>query len=216
MLAVVLMAQVFPARESTGAILPMLIIADMVAVRVFHAHAKAAIVLRLLPPAAVGIVCGWLMMPRISSETFARLMGILTLILLGLVVLQKFLPSLVLKAEQKRYGWPLGWLTGVTTMLANAAGPVATIYLLACRLPKMEFVGTAAWLFFVINVFKIPFSASLGLISPSSLLLNAVMAPLIIGGVLAGRKLLKHINQSAFEWLMIGFSALGAIRLVFS
>jgi hypothetical protein len=185
-------------------------------VRVFHAHAKAAIVFRLLPPAAIGIVCGWLVMPHISQSSFARLMGLLTLGLLVLVVIQKLLPAMVLRAEKKRYGWPLGWLAGVTTMLANAAGPVTTVYLLACRLPKMEFVGTSAWFFFAVNVFKIPFSASLGLISPSSLLLNALMAPLIVGGVLGGRVLLKKINQSAFEWIMISLSVLGALRLAFS
>ncbi|MEX1119192.1 MAG: sulfite exporter TauE/SafE family protein [Terrimicrobiaceae bacterium] len=216
MLAVLLMAQVYPARESTGAILPMLIVGDIIAVWVFHAHSRAAIVLRLLPPAFIGILCGWVLMPRIEPMTFARLMGCLTLALLVLVVLQKFLPKLVLKAEQRRYGWPLGWMAGVTTMLANAAGPVTTIYLLACRLPKMEFVGTAAWFFLVVNVVKIPFSASLGLISRESLLLNLFLAPLIIGGVFVARYFLKRINQSAFEWIMIVLSALGALRLAFS
>jgi uncharacterized membrane protein YfcA len=155
-------------------------------------------------------------MPRIEPAAFGRLMGCLTLGLLVLVVIQKFLPDLVLRAEQRRYGWPLGWLAGATTMLANAAGPVTTIYLLACRLPKMEFVGTAAWFFLVVNVVKVPFSASLGLINRESLFLNLVLAPLIIAGVLVARYFLKKINQNAFEWIMIVFSALGALRLAFS
>lgn len=216
MLAVLLMAQVYPARESTGAILPMLIVGDIIAVWIFHAHSRAAIVLRLLPPAIFGIICGWVLMPRIEPSTFARLMGCLTLGLLVLVVIQKCLPNVVLKAEQRRYGWPLGWLAGVTTMLANAAGPVTTIYLLACRLPKLEFVGTAAWFYLVVNVVKIPFSASLGLISHESLILNLTLAPVIIAGVFIARFFLKLINQSAFEWLMIILSAVGALRLAFS
>ncbi len=214
MLAILLMAEVFPVRESTGAVLPMLITADIVAVRAFHAHAQARIILRLLPPALVGVVCGWWLMPRIPSGAFGRLMGILCLILIGLVAIQKILPALVLRVERKRYAWSLGWTAGATTMLANAAGPVMTAYLLACKLPKMEFVGTGAWYFFAVNVFKVPFSASLGFMTPRSLLLNLLAAPLIIGGVLAGRALLRHINQNAFEWIMIALSLLGALRLV--
>ena len=118
--------------------------------------------------------------------------------------------------EHPGIAWPFGWLAGSTTMIANAAGPVMTIYLLACRLPKFEFVGTAAWFFFAINLFKVPFSASLGLINGASLALNLLLAPGVIGGIFAGRWLLGKINQAVFEWLMIVFSLLGALRLVLS
>ncbi len=89
-----------------------------------------------------------------------------------------------------------------------------TIYLLACKLPKMEFVGTAAWFFLTVNLVKVPFSTSLGLINGSSLTLNLILAPLVIGGVFAGRWLIKKVNQQVFEWLMILFSLAGAIRLI--
>ena len=213
MLAVLLMAQVFPARESTGALLPMLIVADIFAVSIFHAHAKVPLVLRLLVPALLGVVCGWLLMPFIAAAIFARTMGIIVLVLLVAVLAQRLYPKVVLAVEQRRYAWPLGWLAGVTTMLANAAGPVTTFYFLACRLPKMEFVGTAAWFFLIVNLSKVPFSASLGLISLQSLALNAVLIPLIAAGVFSGRWLLKRVNQSVFEWLMIILSAIGALRM---
>ena len=75
----------------------------------------------------------------------------------------KFAPRLMnFAVEHPGIAWPFSWLAGSTTMIANAAGPVMTIYLLACRLPKFEFVGTAAWFFFAINLLKVPFSASLG------------------------------------------------------
>jgi len=215
LLAVLLMAQVFPVRESTGVILPMLITGDMVAVWVFHAHARARIILRLLPPSALGVLCGWWLMPRIPGANFGKLIGVVSLIMIALVILQKFVPAVLARVERKRFSWPLGWTAGVTTMLANAAGPITTAYLLACRLPKMEFVGTGAWLFFVVNVFKVPFSASLGLITPPSLLLNLAAAPLIVLGVFSGRALLGKIHQSAFEWVMILLSAMGAVRLLF-
>ncbi|HEY5778530.1 MAG TPA: sulfite exporter TauE/SafE family protein [Terrimicrobiaceae bacterium] len=217
MLAILIMARVLPARESTGAILPMLILADIFAVYTYRRHAKGGLVLRMLPPAAAGIVCGWLLMPHIPAQVFAPLIGWLTLALIALVLLQKFAPRLMnLAVEHPGIAWPFGWLAGSTTMIANAAGPVMTIYLLACRLPKFEFVGTAAWFFFAINLLKVPFSASLGLINSASLTLNLWLAPAVIAGLVAGRWMLGKINQAVFEWLMIVFSLLGAVRLIFS
>ena len=215
MLAILMMARVLPARESTGAILPMLIFADVFAISIYHQHARGSLVLKMIPSALVGIVCGWLLMPHIPSQQFGRLIGWLTVALIALVLVQKLAPRLTnFAVEHPGIAWPLGWLAGSTTMIANAAGPVMTIYLLACRLHKFEFVGTAAWFFFAVNLLKVPFSASLGLINGASLILNLFLAPCVVAGIFAGRWLLGMINQSVFEWLMIVFSLAGALRLI--
>ncbi|HEY5740938.1 MAG TPA: sulfite exporter TauE/SafE family protein [Terrimicrobiaceae bacterium] len=217
MVAIIIMARVLPARESTGAILPMLILADCFAVYIYRQHAKGGLVLKMLPPALAGIVCGWLLMPHIPAHVFGPLIGWLTLALVVLVLVQKSFPRMMrVAAEHPGIAWPFGWLAGSTTMIANAAGPVMTIYLLACRLPKFEFVGTAAWFFFAINLLKVPFSAALGLINRGSLMLNLWLAPAVIAGLFAGRWLLRKINQTVFEWLMIIFSLIGALRLILS
>lgn len=216
MIFILLMAQIMPARESTGAILPMLILADIFAVAAFRRHANVRLVLRLLPPAVLGVVCGWVLMPMIPSAVFGRMIGWLTLGLIMLMLTLKLRPQfLTIAAEGRGVAWPSGWLAGVTTMIANAAGPVMTMYLLTCRLPKWEFVGTAAWYFFAVNVLKVPFSVSLGLITLKSLTLNLWLAPIVVAGVFLGRWLLGKVNQNAFEWLMILFSLLGALRLIF-
>jgi uncharacterized membrane protein YfcA len=214
MLAVLLMTQVLPPRESTGAILPMLIMADIFAVVIYRQHANGRLVVKLLPPAVIGIICGWWLIPRIPVGGFGPLIGWLTLALIVLVILQKFTPVVRMAAEHPGLAWPFGWLAGVTTMIANAAGPVMAIYLLARRLPKMEFVGTAAWFFFIVNITKVPFSASLGLINISSLSLNFCLLPAVVAGIFIGRWLLGKTNQAVFEWLMIIFSVIGALRLV--
>ncbi len=215
MVAILVMAQILPARASTGVILPMLIVADIFAVSAFRRFTVWSHLARMLPPALIGIVTGFLLMPHIPDRNFGPLIGWLTLALLAMMILQKATRRLAATAvEHPGIAWPLGWLAGVTTMLANAAGPVMTIYLLAARLPKYEFVGTAAWFLFIINVAKIPFSAALGLIKPSSLVLNALLVPAVIAGIFLGRWLLGKINQTVFEWLMITFSLLGALRLI--
>ena len=100
-------------------------------------------------------------------------------------------------------------------MMANAAGPVMTLYLLAIEMPKLALVGTSAWFFMLVNVSKVPFSALLGLITPQSLLLDAVLILPMIPGALLGPVLLRHINQTRFEAMVLALAALAALRLFF-
>ncbi len=213
--ALVLMALVMPARESTGALLTILIVADTYAVWAFHRHANWRVVLRLLPPAFLGIVAGWLLMPLIPDRAFRPVLGGVTLALIGLLLVQRLRPALANAVSgHPAVGWLAGWTGGVTTMVANAAGPIMAIYLLACRLPKMELVWTGAWFFFVVNVSKVPFSAAMGLVNARSLLLTAILVPIVVIGAVFGKWQLAHINQALFEALLIAFTCLAALRLL--
>jgi uncharacterized membrane protein YfcA len=97
-------------------------------------------------------------------------------------------------------------------MLANAAGPIVALYCIAVGLPKFEVVGTLAWFFFIVNVFKIPFSAGLGLIRSDTLMLNVVLLPAVIVGVLSGRWIVHRLPQRVFDLLMLAFATLAALR----
>jgi uncharacterized protein len=108
----------------------------------------------------------------------------------------------------------IGVLAGFTTMIANAAGPVMILYLLAMQLPKMEFLGTGAWFFLGVNLFKVPFSWQLGLVTPASLLIDLKLAAAVVVGALAGRALVRHINQRLFEALALALSAIAALRMI--
>jgi hypothetical protein len=99
-------------------------------------------------------------------------------------------------------------------MMANAAGPIMMIYLTSMRLPKEEYIGTGAWYFLAMNSIKVPFSASLGLITASSLLTNSVLIPAIVLGAVLGRLVLKRIPQKAFSIVIQILAALSAVNLV--
>lgn len=215
MLAMWLLAEVFPPRESTGLILPILILADLFSVWWFRRHAVWRHVWGLLPPAVAGVILGWIIMPLIPAASFGRLIGAIILLMTFLMVLNKFLPALRNLTLTHR-GWllPTGLLAGVTTMLANAAGPVATLYLLACRLPKLEFVGTAAVFFLAINLIKVPFSISLGLITSQTIWWSLGTLPFVFLGIQSGRWLLHRISQVWFEALLLLFTLAGGLRLV--
>ena len=215
MFHVLVFAFLFGARASTGVVLPLLLVGDVAAVRTFHQHARWDYVRRMLPPACLGVVLAAWFMRDLDETLYRPVIGWVTLSLSILQFVRMYRPGWLGNVPHARwFAWTMGILAGAATMLANAAGPVFAIYLIAVGLPKMEFVGTSAWFFFIINVFKVPFSVALGLIRGRTLLVNLVLAPAVLIGVLAGRWLLERIPQRLFEHMLLGFAVLAALRLI--
>lgn len=215
-LVVPLMAGVLPARSSVGVLLGILILADLFAAGYYRRHARWGHMFRLLPAALVGVVAGYFGLKLVSDEQLKPIIG-------GVV-----LAMLAVNYWRSRTGgentpiptqwWfmaGIGFLAGVTTMMANAAGPVMIIYLLAMRLPKVEFVGTAAWFFFIINWVKVPFSANLELMTAESVKLDLMMLPFIAAGAIAGILALKRIPQKAFKVVVQILAVAASIKLLF-
>ena len=88
------------------------------------------------------------------------------------------------------------------------------LYLLAMRLPKIAFIGTAAWYFLLLNLFKAPFSISLGLINPASLGVAVWLGPFAALGALVGRPIVKHLNQRLFELVILGLTFFAALLMI--
>jgi hypothetical protein len=212
---VLVFAFLFGARDSTGVVLPMLIAGDIFAVAAFRQHARWDAIRKMLPPACAGILAGWALMESIDDAQFQPLIGWIILCLSAIQAARMRWPGFFQHLPHSTaFMWGMGMLAGITTMLANAAGPVMALYFLAVALPKMEFVGTSAWFFLIVNLIKVPFSAQLGLIRPDSLALNALLVPAIGLGLLAGRILVRRISQRWFEGLLLAFAACAALRLI--
>lgn len=214
-LSILLIASVIPARASTGLVLPMLIVGDIFAVSYYHRHAVWRHLLVLLPFAVIGVIIGYIGMGHVDDRQLSRIIGSIVLVLLGVNAWwsrrkagDDAVPS------SWWVGAVFGLLAGVTTMMANAAGPIMIIYLLAMRLPRHEFVGTGAWYFLLVNCFKVPFSAHLGLITFASLKFNLMLVPLIICGALAGVALMKHIPEKGFKVVVELLAVAAAIKLL--
>jgi uncharacterized protein len=212
-LAVLLMALAFPGKASPGVLLPMLIMADIIAVIYYRRACQWRILVRMFPLTAFGVVLGYLLTDIIPPDVFARIIGLLILSMLGLEILVRQ-PGVL----RHLHGWFwtafVGSIAGVATMVANAAGPVFGVYLLQMGLTKQEFVGTRSWFFLLLNIFKIPFSASLGLITTETLKLNLVSFPVILTGAALGYVFLKYINLTVFKWLIRAAVLVAATRLI--
>ncbi len=216
-LPVGLFANALPPRASTGALLPVLLCADLFGVAFFRKHASWPHLWRLFPWVLAGIVAGYFALGRVGDLEMKRLIAAILLAMVGLHCWRRRRPDSP-DARMPHTWWfaaLTGILAGFTTMVANAAGPVMGLYLLAIGLPKLAFIGTGAWFFMLVNASKVPFSLKLRLITGDSLLLDAVLAIPMIPGALLGPVILRHINQRAFESMVLVFTVVAALRLLF-
>jgi len=213
-LVVPIMAFVFGGMPSSGVVLPMLIMADVFGVTYYHRSADWRTLFRVLPWAIAGILTGLFTGKSISAEQFKHMIGLLVLISLAIMVWQEFRKN---RAEVPHKPWfaiPFGMAGGFSTMIGNAAGPVMSIYLLSMNLKKNSFIGTAAWFFFIVNVFKLPLQIwGWHNINLQTLKFNFLMLPAIALGAFAGIKAVKWIPEKAYRWFVVVATFVSAIAL---
>jgi uncharacterized membrane protein YfcA len=193
----------------------MLIFADIFAFFVYRKNLDWKRVGRLLPWALGGLVLGWLALGRVDDRQTARLVGGIIATMLGLHLWRRWKnPAEVAAHAPAWFGPAMGLFAGITTMIANAAGPVMALYLLAMRLGKLEFLGTGAAFFLLINWLKVPFMTQLGLLNASSLMLNLWLLPAVAVGALLGRPVVERVNQKAFENAALVLTGAAAVKLL--
>jgi len=213
--AVAIFAAVLPPKQSTGTILLLLIVADVFAVLAYHAHANWKALLRLTPAVLVGLLAGAGFLFLADDDTVRIVIGVILLAVIGFTLARRWLRRTAEQGGPHRVASAVyGGLGGFTTMVANAAGPVMSMYFLAARFPVKEFLGTAAWFYAIVNLVKVPFSAGLGLITVPGLLIDLVLVPAVVGGALWGRWLADRLDQVLFERLVIGFTIVGGVYLI--
>ena len=217
--AVVLFALALPAKESTGALLPLLICGDVLALTIYRRHADWRVLVRLLPGVVPGLALGTWFLATASNEVVRPAIGLGLLAMSAMQLWQRRGRSgnnATSQPEQVHLltAAALGGAAGFVTMTANAAGPVMTIYLILAGLPMLRMLGTGAWFFLVVNLLKVPFSTGLHLINPGSLVVDATLIPaLLVGGVL-GRQLVRRISQHQFEIAALGVSVVASALLL--
>lgn len=212
---VLLMAELFGAKESVGIILPLLICADITVFPMFRRYAKWSDVVPLLIPISFGLVAGYLVLGRIDNSVARPAIGGIILGMVGMQLLrvyrQQFLANL---PDASSFRWGSGLVIGVSTMMANAAGPAYSIYALVHKMPKEKFLGIGARTFLLVNIVKVPFLADLDIITTRSLAIDAAVLPGVIAGIFVGRRLIARIPQKMFELLLYIFSIIAGVRLL--
>jgi uncharacterized protein len=215
MLSVPLLAIAFGGKVSSGIMLPMLLVADVFGVWYYHRHASFKHLKILFPWAAAGVIVGSFAGNIISDEVFRVIMVTTIFGSLGVMIWMEMggrekIPDNIF------LGVCAGFLGGFTSMIGNLAGTVMAVYFLSMRLPKNNFIGTAAWFFLVINWFKVPFHIWVWhTINLRSWLLALSLLPVILGGAYLGILLVKKMNDRTYRWFIVAMTMVAAVVMVF-
>ncbi|MCK0189581.1 sulfite exporter TauE/SafE family protein [Arenibacter sp. F20364] len=212
---VTLMALAFGAKESTGLIVPLLVVGDAFAVIYYNRHAQWKYIAAFLPWMILGILLGTAIGKDLPETTFKISMSV---IILGTVIMMYWWDRKKSKNVPTHWAFAgfIGTMAGITTMIGNLAGAFSNIYFLAMRLPKNEFIGTAAWLFFIVNIFKLPFHIFIWkTITPETLIINLKLVPGIILGIIVGVRLVKIIKEQFYRKMILILTAIGAFLILF-
>ncbi len=225
LIAVPLMAMVFPPTLSTGILLPILITGDLFGVLYYHRHADWKVLFRLMPAAFAGIIIGFLLLKLLlrgdadqANEIIRISIGLLVLLLILLNFCKQRLHLTELNDLSPKWSVAVaivfGVLAGIATQIANAAGPITLIYLLAMHMPKETFIGTSAWYFCIMNWCKVPFMIGLGSITTQSILFNLKLVPIVFVGALIGIFISSKLSRKSFEKWIVLLTVLAALKLL--
>jgi hypothetical protein len=215
-IAVAVFATILPAKESTAAVLMLLIVGDFVAVWHYRHDADWSLIRRLLPAVLPGLILGSLFLGFASDGVLRRSIGAVLLVLLVLQLLVKWRSKTPASRAHLHpvAAWTAGTGVGFATMTANAAGGVMTLYLSASGIEKRRFIGTNAWFFLIVNLVKVPFSVALGLLHWADLGRAGLLAPLILLGGIVGYATVRRISQHRFDIAVLLASAVAAAALL--
>lgn len=213
--SVPLLAITFGGKPSTGLLLPLLIMADIFGVIYYNRHAEWKYIFKTIPWIILGVVVATIAGQHINDDQFSSVIA--TVILIGVVLMiyrdrsnNKNIPKGLLFAAS------IGFLGGFTSMIGNSAGPIIAIYLLAMMLPKNVYIGTSAWVFFILNLVKVPFHVFVWkTITFETFIIDLKMLPIIALGAFLGIRLIKVIPEKLFRTLVVVVTALSALLLFF-
>ena len=201
-------------KQAVGFMLPMLIAGDIFALSYYRRHAIWSHLGRLLPWAVAGILIGHQTIGAIDGTQLKRIIGALVILLLAVDWWRNSRGDSIRIPRQWWVAAAVGISAGFATMLANAAGPLIALYLLAMKLDKKEFIGTAAWFFFIVNALKVPFFLHREMITTASLAANLALVPAIAVGAICGIFLLKRIPQARFTIIVKVLTLCSALKLL--
>jgi len=222
-LSLPLMMLVMPVDKVAATLLPLLILCDLNAIY-HHRHNKDwTQILRIYIPACGGILLGAAVWWQIGQEGIAgyallikRMVGVIAIIF-GLYIIAKD-RSMAWVAHHRagpKTAMVTGVVSGFTSTIAHAAGPIVSLYVYSQGFGKTLFVGTVAWTFTLINLTKLPFYAYVGLIQPDVLLFDLCLVALIPLGSWLGHWMHHRVSEWWFSRIIMVLTMVAGVQLLF-
>jgi len=206
------LALVMDAKEAVPLVLPFLILADFIALRVYWNQWNMHYIKLMLPLGIVGVIMGALLLTSVPDVVLKIVIGVVTIIVLIYKLLGDRLESVKYKS-QNWHGYLAGWTSAFSSTLAGSGGPPFTIYMLLQRIEPVSFIATTTLYFAIINFLKVPIFWQQGLIDFEMLMTVLWALPIIPLAVWLGRKSLNYVSPLVFERIMMVLLALSVVFL---
>lgn len=213
-IVVALLVHVYDAKIQTGILLPLLIVGDVLAVIYYRRHTKWSYLARFLPAMVIGVIIAGAIGDRLGADAFKTWLGIIVLISVA-IMLWRELKTVQEFPQGMWFAGGLGVAAGFASMIGNLAGAFANMFFLATRLPKNEIIGTSAWLFFIINLIKVPIHIwSWETINMDSLQSSLLIMPSLFLGFWLGMRVVGLFSEQFYRYFLFAATAIGAIMIV--
>ena len=216
MISIPLLAYLYGGKASVGIILPFLIMGDLMALTFYFKSGKIKYIIKLIPWAVVGILIAVYVGNQINDQQFKLTIAIAIIVCLILLLYNEIRKKKINLIDNRFFSGSLGLAGGFATMMGNAAGPIFNLYLLSMRLPKEAYIGTGAWFYLFLNIFKVPFHIiSWQTITFKTIQLNFIMFPALLLGAFVGKKVVSYIPEKEYRYLIYTVILLSAVLLFF-
>ncbi len=209
-----LLVHVYDAKEQTGILLPLLVIGDVLAVTYYRRHTKWTYLVKFLPAMVIGVLVAVIVGDRLDADAFKMWLGIIVLISVVIMFWREVRGTQDFP-QGVWFAGSLGVAGGFASMIGNLAGAFANMFFLATRMPKNEIIGTAAWLFFILNLVKVPFHVwSWDTINRQSIESSLIILPSLFIGFWLGLKIVRMINEQYYRYFLYTATAVGAVMIL--
>jgi uncharacterized membrane protein YfcA len=202
-----LLSQIMPASQAVGLVLPLLLIGDLIALRIYWRQWDIHRVRLMLPLAVIGIVLGGALLLFLADQKqdllLRRILGAFTLF----VVLYKVGSASLKNVEYQPRDWHghlAGWASGFGSALANVGAPPFTAYMLLQDVNPTIFMGTTTLFFAIVNFLKLPITLLSSNVLNLHLLASIIwVLPVIPVGAWLGKRFVRRVNPLIFERMML-------------
>ena len=211
-LAVPMMALAVTVPQAAAILMPVLLVMDLLGIAAFRKDVDRALLRFLLPWGLLGIGIGTLSFQLLRASWVAGIVGVFTLAFLAQRLF--FAPRAGSARPPRWVGALLAATSGFTSFVAHAGGPPINAYVIPLRLSPLQFTGTMAYFFFVINLAKwLPY-AWLGLLDGRNLATSLLLLPLAPLGVWLGVRIARRIEPVLFYRFIYAGMLLTGLKLV--
>jgi uncharacterized membrane protein YfcA len=194
--------------------LPLLSLADIAAVIYYNRHAQWSHFRKLAPWMVIGILLGVFAGKDMHEDIFKKVMAAIILITIAIVLIMEYRKSDQVP-DHPAFAASTGLAAGFTTMIGNLAGAFSNLYFLAMRMEKNNFIGTAAWIFLFMNLFKMPFQIFYWKnINADTLKTDLFLVPALALGFWAGIVWVGRIRDEQYRKMVLLLTLAGAILML--